>query len=256
MRARAENHSDFQTWKTNLEGLAFHLNHWLTSATHNGEADKAHLLVPHADSLIHHLQRLGLTSGRVPLLIGNLANVYAVTNDLDTAIGLLKTELQYLLNAEKPDEFLVNQARLHLAQALVAGEQVDAARAAEAAENLEHIAIYSQRLAAEADTHQAASHFCSHSQDVLNKIAGTAHSPEISRPLAEVFADMLRRVPRRGISRRRSCKSGQRTSLRWPTRGSGACLPPSPHAIARRVKPTARNPPPANRGSHPSRKVG
>ena len=171
MRARAENNPNFQTWKTHLERLALHLDHWLSSATHNGEADKAHLLVPHADTLVHHLRRLGLTGGRLPLLIGNLATVYIATNDLDTAVGLLKNELQLLLNTERPDEFLVHQTRLHLAQALASGEQIDADRAAEATENLEHIVIYSQRLAAEADTHDAASHFCSHSLDILDKIA-------------------------------------------------------------------------------------
>jgi hypothetical protein len=195
MRARAEKRSGFQTWKTNLERLALHLDHWLSSAIHNGESDKAHLLVPHADTLVHHLRRLGLTSGRVPLLIGNLAGVYTATNDLDTAIGLFNTELQLLLNAERPDEFLVHQARLHLAQALTTSEQIDAARAAESIENLEHIAMYSQRLAAEADTHEAASHFCSHSLDILDKIIGAGHAPQNSRPLAEVFADVLRRVP-------------------------------------------------------------
>ena len=195
MRARTENHPDFQTWKTTLERLALHLNHWLTSAVDNGEADKAHLLVPHADTLINHLWRLGLTNGRVPLLMGNLAGVYVATNDLDIAIGLLKTELRLLLNAERPDKFLVHQARLHLAQALAAGEQIDAARVAEATENLEHIAMYSQRLAADANTHEAASHFSSHSLDLLDKIAGAGLAPEISRPLAEVFADVLSRLP-------------------------------------------------------------
>jgi hypothetical protein len=139
MRSRAENHPEFQEWKSNLDRLALHLNHWLASAAHNGEADKAHLLVPHADTLVHHLQRLDMTSGSVPLLIGNLADIYTATNDLETAIGLLKTQVQFLLSLETPDEFLVQQARLHLAQALVASEQIDTARATEVAENLEHI---------------------------------------------------------------------------------------------------------------------
>lgn len=195
MRDRAENHSEFQTWKSTLERLALHLNHWLTSATDNQEADKAHLLVPHADTLIKHLCRLDLTSGRVPLLIGNLANVYAASNDFDIAIGLLETELRLLLSAEQPDEFLVYQTRLNLAQALAAGEEVDADRMAEATQNLELIAIYSQRLAANVDTHEAASRFSSHSLHLLEQIISARLSPEISRPLAEVFADVLSRVP-------------------------------------------------------------
>lgn len=195
MRDRAENNSEFQMWKTTLERLALHLNHWLTSAVDNQEADKAHSLVPHADTLIKHLKRLSLTSGRVPLLIGNLANVYAASNDFDIAIGLLKTELRLLLNAEQPDEFWICQTRLNLAQALAAGEEIDADRMAEATQNLEHIAIYSQRLAADVDTHEAASRFSSHSLHLLEQIIGVGLSPEISRPLAEVFADVLSRVP-------------------------------------------------------------
>ena len=151
--------------------------------------------MPHADTLIKHLRRLSLTNGRVPLLIGNLANVYAATNDFDIAIGLLRIELRVLLNAEQPDEFLIYQTRLNLAQALAVGEEIDADRMAEATQNLEHIAIYSQRLAADADTHEAASRFSSHSLHLLEQIISAGLSPEISRPLAEVFADVLSRVP-------------------------------------------------------------
>jgi hypothetical protein len=75
-RARAESSPAFPTWKVNLERLAYHLDHWLASAGHNGEADKLHALAPHAEVLVGHLGRLSLTSDRIPILIGNLASFY------------------------------------------------------------------------------------------------------------------------------------------------------------------------------------
>jgi hypothetical protein len=195
MRDRAEKHPTFPSWKYNLERLAHHLDHWLSSAIDNGEADKAHLLVPHADTLVHHLRRLGLASGRIAVLIGNLAGVYVGSNDLDTAVGLLETELQLLLNAERPDESLVQQARLHLAQALVTGEQSDAIRTEDAIGNLEHIAIYTQRLAADVDTHENASRFCLMSLQILDAITRAGHGSQVSQQLLEVFADVLGRLP-------------------------------------------------------------
>lgn len=227
MRSRAENHPTFPAWKHNLERLALHLNHWLSSAVHNGEADKAHLLVPHADTLVRHLRRLGLVGGRIPLLMGNLADVYAATNDLQTATGLLKTELQLLLDANTPDEFLINQARLHLAQALAAGEQIDAARAADAIGNLEHIALFSQRLAAQADTHEAASSFCSDSLYILQTIIGSGHASHVSGQLTDVFTEVLRMVPPTWEIRAREAaeQANAFLSAGMPEQAEHACRP-------------------------------
>jgi hypothetical protein len=227
MRARAENHPTFPTWKQNLERLALHLDHWLTSAVHNGESDKSHMLVPHVDTLIHHLRRLHLTSGRIPLLIGNLAGIYVVTNDPDTAIGLLEDELQLLLNAETSDEFLMHQARLHLAQALAVGEQIDTVRAARVIGNLEYVAIYSQRLAVDADTQDTASRFCLHSQDILANIADAGHSSQASSRLTSVFSDVLSRLPESWEMRAREAgrRADEFLSSGMPEQAEHSCRP-------------------------------
>jgi hypothetical protein len=195
MRARTESHPEFAAWRTELERLAFHLDHWLTSAVHNGEADKAHMLVPHVDTLVRHLQRLDLASNRIAILVGNLAGMYEAVNDLDTSIDLLRTEVRLLLHAPEVDEFLVCQARLHLAQALTADEQVEANQAAEAVENLGNIAVSIQRLALEDSAQDTASRFCARSLDILGKIKDAGMVLRMSQTLADIFTDVLTRLP-------------------------------------------------------------
>lgn len=112
IRARAESSPNFPTWKANLERLAYHLDHWLASAGHNGEADKLHALAPHAEVLVGHPGRLSLTSDRIPILIGNLAGFYTATGDRESAADLLRTEIRLLINVAVPNDFHINQARL------------------------------------------------------------------------------------------------------------------------------------------------
>jgi len=195
MRARAESNPNFPTWKANLERLAYHLDHWLASAGHNGEADKLHALAPHAEVLVGHLGRLSLTSDRTPILIGNLAGFYIATGDGDYAADLLRTEIRLLSNVAVPNEFHINQARLHLAQALTADESIDEDRADEAISHLEPIAIHSQRLAVEASTHDAVVHFCTFALDILERIAESGRRHPAAPALVTVFTETLGRVP-------------------------------------------------------------
>jgi hypothetical protein len=227
MRDRTENHPEFPGWQANLERLAFHLDHWLASAAHNGEADKAHLLVPHVDTLVRHLQRLGLASNRIAVLTGNLAAMYAAINDFDTSIELLKTELQILLHAAEVNEFLVAQARLHLAHALAGGEQIGTSRAAEAVETLENIAVFTQRLALEPSAHDAATRFCSQSLDILRKVRDSGQIPGISQPLADTFTDVLTRLPPSWDTRARAAAAlaNDFLSAGQADRAEAACRP-------------------------------
>lgn len=195
MRARAESSPDFPTWKANLERLAYHLDHWLASAGHNGEADKLHALAPHAEVLVGHLGRLSLTSDRIPILIGNLAGFYTATGDRESAADLLRTEIRLLVNVAIPNDFHVNQARLHLAQALTAYEVIDQDCADEAIRNLEPIAMYSQLLAVEAKTHDAAVHFCTIALGILDNIAQGGCPHPAAPALVAVFTETLDRMP-------------------------------------------------------------
>jgi hypothetical protein len=195
LRDRAESSPEFPTWKATLERLAYHLDHWLASAGHNGEADKLHALAPHAEVLVGHLDRLGLTSPRIPILIGNLAGFYLATGDCESATDLLRTELRFLLSAAAPNDFHINQARLHLSQALTAGEPIEQHRADEAISNLEPIAVYSQRLAAETSTHNAVVHFCTFALETLKRIAESGLRHPSAPALVAVFTETLGRVP-------------------------------------------------------------
>jgi len=195
LRARIENSLQLEEWKRQVEQLAIHLDVWMAAAMHNGEADKAHTLVPHVAVLAGHLQRLNVMSSRVALLIGNLAGVYSGTKRSGRAVELLNTELQIMMDVNEPDEFLVHQTRLHLANALVAGDNIYEINATEAINNLEYIVSYCQRLALDGDTHRAASTFCIHSLTVLDKIAEAGlHLPR-AQQLESVFIETLERLP-------------------------------------------------------------
>jgi hypothetical protein len=125
----------------------------------------------------------------------NLAGIYTATKDLDTSIELLKAELHILNHTAHRDEFLVCQARLHLAQALAGDERLGADRAAEATEHLENIAVFTQGLALEPSTQKAASHFCTRSLDILRRVKDAGHAPRMSQPLEDIFVDVLARLP-------------------------------------------------------------
>jgi hypothetical protein len=226
IRARTEDPANLEKWSVSLERLALHLDHWLSAAAHNGEADKAHQLVPHAATLVGHLRRLGLGGGRIPLLIGNLADIYMATNDLHTAISLLETELKLILDAGS-DDFLTHQARLHLAQALAAAEALDPGHAAEATAQLEHIVVYCQRLASEADTHEEASRFCSRSLGILSRITSAQHENDSSGPLAELFADILSRLPAtwESLATEAAQKASAMLSAGMPEKAEDTCRP-------------------------------
>ena len=226
MRARAESSPNFPTWKANLERLAYHLDHWLASACHNGEADKLHALAPHAEVLVGHLGRLSLTSDRIPILIGNLAGFYTATGDRESATDLLRTEIRLLSNVAVPNEFHINQARLHLAQALTADELIDQDRADEAISHLEPIAIHSQRLAAEAKTHRAAVHF-SPLHWTSWKISLRADTGPSAPALVAVFTETLGRMPPSWESgaRKAGKKASDLISADQAAQAEGVCRP-------------------------------
>jgi NB-ARC domain len=137
LRARIEANRQRAVWVEQLERLARHLNTWLSAATHNGEADKAHELLPHAATLIGHLQRWNIASNSVALLVGNIAGVHSGMKRSEAAVELLNTQLQIIMGTNEPDEFLVHQTRLHLAYALVAEDDVSTTSVTQAIHNLE-----------------------------------------------------------------------------------------------------------------------
>lgn len=195
MRARAESSPDFPARREDLKRLAYHLDHWMAAASHNHEADKLRALAPHAEVLVGHLGRLGLAGGRTPLLIGNLAGFYMAIGGWESAAELLRTELRLLLDGPVPDEFHVNQARLHLAEALTTDETASRNHADEVIRHLEPVAFYSQRLAADVSTHDAAARFCAFAVEVLERVAASGSSHPSSPALAAVFKETLSRIP-------------------------------------------------------------
>lgn len=195
MRARAEHSAEFPGWKKTLDRLAHHLDHWIASAHHNHEADKLRALIPHARVLIRHLDRLGLVSPRIAILIGNLAAFHTATGDRKTAADLLRTELRLLLNAAAPDEYHVSQARLSLAEALSLDEPMSQDRVDEVIRHLEPVAVVTQQLAVDASTHDAATHFCIVAAHILDRIDASGFSHPSAPALAAVFTETLGRIP-------------------------------------------------------------
>lgn len=227
IRARAEHSAEFPSWEETLERLAHHLDHWITSAYHNHEADKLRALVPHARALIGHLDRLGITSPRIAILIGNLAAFHTATGDRKTAADLLRTELRLLLGVAAPDEYHVSQARLSLAEALALDEPTSQDRVDEVIRHLEPVAVVTQRLAVDAGTHDAATRFCIIAAHILDRIDASGFSHPAAPALAAVFTETLGRIPPNWEAA--ATEAGKKASIllsaRRPAEAEAACRP-------------------------------
>ena len=111
IRAETEHHSDT---RAALNRLANHVERWLMQALELNYLERASALFPHADMLSEHMRRLAVVGRHAALLYGNLAGAYRARGEIAKAEELLHAELD-LIQREDPDDILVTQTKLQLA---------------------------------------------------------------------------------------------------------------------------------------------
>lgn len=196
VRSRLELDPQFWNRTGELDQLAYHLVVWISSAGHNGEADRARSLLPHCTTLVDHFFRLELGSQNSAVLMGNVANMYSAMHRRDEAVTLLEAELGLLSYIAELDDFLPSQVKLNLATALAHHEYPTEEQCVEAVAYLESILQYCIGLALDDDTHKQSATFCVRSLNVLDSIEAAGHSNLRSRQLASVFGEIMSRLPR------------------------------------------------------------
>lgn len=196
VRTRLEQGAHQGEWKDELRRLALHANHWLSAATHNHEVTKAHQLAPHAATLVAHLRRLGIAGRRIALLAGNLAGIYIGTGRVEEAVDLLRSEIGMILDdVDGVDVFLENQARLHLARALINSDQAAQLDPHPAVGELARVLTHAQALALDYKTHQVAAKFCVSALGILNILHDRVAATRESSALVTVLRDLQQRLP-------------------------------------------------------------
>ncbi|MEV6527480.1 ATP-binding protein [Longispora sp. NPDC051575] len=107
---------DTQKSSPMLDSLAAHVELWLHAAIELNLMERASTLLDHAETLAEHLEQLGIVGRAVPLLYGNLAIAHQARGDDARAVELLQVELEMLQADGDPNEYLIAQTRLSLAQ--------------------------------------------------------------------------------------------------------------------------------------------
>ncbi len=196
VRSHVEKGAVREGWKDELRRLAFHLHHWLSAATHNKEATKAHQLAPHATTLLAHLRRLDVTSRPIAVLLGNLANLYIAAGRDEEAVDLLRAQIGMLLDdPDGVDEFLEHQARLYLARALVNSEQAAQHDPHPAETELARVLSYAQTVALDNTRHELATRLCVTALSILSFLHDRVPATASSNGLVMVFRDLQQRLP-------------------------------------------------------------
>ncbi|MEU7800762.1 hypothetical protein AB0B10_15970 [Micromonospora arborensis] len=132
-----------------FDQLANHVERWHTAAAELNLLHRAAVLFSHADTLAHHLLRVGIGSERIALLVGNLAAAYRTRGDTATAEDLLRIEIDILRHASRPNELLIVQAELTLVQFAVYDNNTAPIDTSRLTAYLEHALTFASRIAEE-----------------------------------------------------------------------------------------------------------
>lgn len=102
-----------------LSRCAFHANLWLRHAIEANSGERAWEIAQHAASLIGNVEKLGTQDNVTALLLGNLAGFYEAHGQHRFASELLVRELAWLDGMDDPNELLIFQSRIILAEICV-----------------------------------------------------------------------------------------------------------------------------------------
>ncbi|MFB7129740.1 NB-ARC domain-containing protein [Kitasatospora sp. NPDC056273] len=114
VRGRVER--DRATVERVLRRSALHVQLWLAAFLRHGDERHALAVMPHAQSLAEHAQRLGFSSSEVAILWGNLAGAHLERGELAAARRLFEAELAYVLGCGPSAAVLELKIRMSLAE--------------------------------------------------------------------------------------------------------------------------------------------
>ncbi|MET7821506.1 hypothetical protein [Micromonospora zamorensis] len=180
-----------------LDTLAFYVDLWLEAAMHNGEADRVHVIAPHAEILAGHLRRLGVATNSAAIMLGNLANFHHAQGNLTEAQGLLEAELSLFDLIEEPNELILQQTRIYLATVLLHRGGGDSRKTVQAVKLVEPVVPYLYSISLDPDYQQAASFLCS--QAVAAFLSGDGCDRQLAAPLLNTLEDLANRLPSHDI---------------------------------------------------------
>ncbi|MDH6577560.1 NB-ARC domain-containing protein [Kitasatospora sp. MAP5-34] len=203
-----------------VNGLLWHLERWLRSSAQLGELERTQVLQSHAETLLAHVESLGLANDRVALLYGNLAGPFLIQGKYLRAEALLLRELQLLETGEPQNETLLAQTRLALAQTYLfdRGKSTEVGLVTtfeDVVRHLQYVLGVARQWAFEAP--EAAMRLAIEARTPLSHPdVAAAGSPELLR-LAEAFEDLESRIApsqystnRRSLDRAEECLGQQR----------------------------------------------
>ncbi|WP_411119954.1 NB-ARC domain-containing protein [Streptomyces sp. 058-1L] len=110
-----------------LSRSAYHTDRWLFIALEMGQPDRSWDLAQHAAFLAEHAQRRNVKDNNTAILIGNLAGFKKSQGEHQEALELLLLELAWIEEMKEPNEVLLAQTRMHLANSYQLAEMPEEA---------------------------------------------------------------------------------------------------------------------------------
>ncbi|MEU8126016.1 hypothetical protein AB0B68_02235 [Micromonospora sp. NPDC049049] len=197
IRDRVERAHPRHTVTAELDKLAFYVDLWLEAAIHNGEADRVHVIAPHAEVLSGHLRRLGVATNNAAVMTGNLASFHSAQGNFPEAQDLLESELALFEMIEEPNELVRQQARIYLATILIIRGDGGAPTTQDAVRLLEPVVPYLYSLSLDPEAQDAASFLCGQAREALLGRAGC--DQQVAAPLLTALEDLAGRLPKHSI---------------------------------------------------------
>ncbi|MFG2011911.1 hypothetical protein ACGFNF_22900 [Micromonospora sp. NPDC048868] len=197
IRERVEQVHSNHSVSYEMDKLAFYVDLWLEAAMHNGEADRVHVIAPHAEVLAGHLRRLGVATNNAAIMIGNLASFHHAQGNLSEAQDLLQSELALFDLIEEPNELLLQQTRIYLATILIERRGGDRRATLDAVRLLEPVVPYLHSLSLDPETQDSASFLCG--QVIEGLLGRNGCDQQVAAPLLNVLEDLASRLPRHSL---------------------------------------------------------
>ncbi|RLU79327.1 hypothetical protein CTZ27_37450 [Streptomyces griseocarneus] len=177
-----------------LSRCAFHTERWLTTALDSEDADRAWTLAPHAAALAQHIQDKEVKDNYTALLIGNLARFEQIRGQPHRASELLHLELAWLQEIDDPNELLIAQARLNLAELNAHDESPTATE--QSVVLLTLLLDYLKRLAQDDDARNAAALLATKALVLLQHLARQHPDDPRLQPSLDAYTMLTAQLPR------------------------------------------------------------
>jgi len=98
-----------------VDRLLGHAERWISRPMRLGELERVQVMQSHMDTMLAHIENVGMASERVALVYGNLAGAYSLQGHTWKAEELLLAELRHLARCNPDETVLTTQTRFSLA---------------------------------------------------------------------------------------------------------------------------------------------